>query len=184
MLNQQQKSYWTVRSSAKTSEEAEKKRKQETAEEMLYQDLILNSRCLSDAQITSLSWKDSESISTNINGLYSSAVMSRLRYAEIEPKTTVKCTSNNPACPWRHYLPTAGHTSPGNGRLKSNRERKHYDSNHIPWYLRLYDCGLFMVGKWDEHKLFTLLYWDESALLSVLKRNIKGTWRLVLLSLL
>lgn len=99
MLNQQQKSDRTVRSSTKTSEEAKKKRKQEPAEEMLYQDLILNSVCLSDAQITSLSWKDSESISTNINGLYSSAILSRRRYAEMEPQTTIKCARNNPAGP-------------------------------------------------------------------------------------
>lgn len=75
------------------------------------------------------------------------------------------------------FLPTVGHTSLGNGRLKCIRERKQGDNRkRTPRYLRRTAACVHIA---DSTICATRLYWDESkpcvTFWEGIQRNVKGT---------
>lgn len=67
----------------------------------------------------------------------------------VKPETPKGCMEIIQTVLQNIICPLRGHTSLGNRRLKSNRERKQNDNRNHTWYLRLCECGLFTVEKLD-----------------------------------
>lgn len=128
LLNQQQND-GTVQSGVKLQRKTRRKGNKNLLERYYMQDLIMNSVCLSGAQITSLSkTKWEKNISHRFLQLSHSEQSS---LCIVKPETPKGCMEIIQTVLQNIICPLRGHTSLGNRRLKSNRERKQNDNrNH------------------------------------------------------
>lgn len=128
LLNQQQND-GTVQSGVKLQRKTRRKGNKNLLERYYMQDLIMNSVCLSGAQITSLSKTKWEKNISHRSLQLSHSEQSSL--CIVKPETPKGCMEIIQTVLQNIICPLRGHTSLGNRRLKSNRERKQNDNrNH------------------------------------------------------